>query len=179
MSLAIILVIAAVLALGVILSLAVSRSLQPRGGAGLAATIHPIDIEAFRNLINPAEDEYLRHRLPPAQFRLVRRERLRAMAAYVHLAGKNAAVLVRVGEAALDGGDPRIAVAALQLVNEALLLRRNTSVTLARIYLALVWPNSGFAAVRVVDRYEHLSGAAMLLGRLQNPAVPLRISALP
>jgi hypothetical protein len=179
MNLAIILVIAAVLALGVILSLAVSRSLQPRGSAGVAATIHPIDIEAFRNLISPAEDDYLRRRLPPAQFRLVRRERLRAMAAYVHLAGKNAAVLVRVGEAALDGGDPRIAGAALQLVNEALLLRRNTSVTLARIYLAMAWPNSGFAAARVVDRYEHLSGAAMLLGRLQNPAVPVRISALP
>jgi hypothetical protein len=29
----------------------------------------------------------------------------------------------------------------------------------------------------VVERYEHLSGAAMLLGRLQNPAVPVRLSA--
>jgi len=30
----------------------------------------------------------------------------------------------------------------------------------------------------VVDRYEQLSGAAMLLGRLQNPAAPVRLSAL-
>jgi hypothetical protein len=178
MNLAIILVTAAVLALGVILRLAVTRSLQGRGSAASAATLRPIDLEAFRNLINPAEDDYLRRRLRPAQFRVVRRERLRAMSAYVQLAGRNAALLVSVGEAALAGGDPRVAGAAQQLVNDALLLRRNTTVALARIYLALAWPNSGFAAVRVVDRYEQLSGAAMLLGRLQNPAVPVRLSAL-
>jgi hypothetical protein len=177
MNLAIVLVIVAVLALATILSVAVSRSLQTRESASLAGTIRPIDVEAFRNLINPAEDEYLRRRLPPVQFRTVRRERLRAMAAYIHVAARNAAVLVRAGEAALAGGDPRVAEAAHALVNDALLLRRNATVALVRIYLALAWPNSGFAAVRVVDRYERLSGAAMLLGRLQNPAVPVRLSA--
>jgi hypothetical protein len=179
MNLAIILVIAAVIALGIILRLAVTRSLQTRANAPLAATIRPIDIEAFRNLIDPAEDDYLRRRLPPAQFRVVRRERLRAMAAYVHIAGRNAAVLVSVGEAALAGGDSRVAAAARQLVDDAVVLRHNTTMALARIYLALAWPSSGFAAVRVVDGYEQLSGAAMLLGRLQNPAAPVRLSALP
>ena len=177
MNLAIVLVITAAIALGIILRLAITRSLQAKASVGLAATIRPIDVEAFRNLINPAEDNYLRHRLPPAKFRTVRRERLRAMAAYIHVAASNAAVLVRVGEAALASGDPRVARAAHELVNDALLLRRNATVALARIYLALAWPNSGFAAVRVVDRYEQLSGAAMLLGRLQNPAVPVRLSA--
>ncbi len=178
MNLAIILVIAAVVALGVILRLAVARSVQARGTAGLVATLRPIDIEAFRNLINPAEDDYLRRRLRPAQFRVVRRERLRAMAAYVQVAGRNATVLVRVGQSALASGDPRVLGAARQVVNDALLLRRNSTVALSRIYLALAWPNSDFAAVRVVDRYEQLSGAAMLLGRLQNPTVPVRLSAL-
>jgi hypothetical protein len=178
MNLAIVLVIAAVIALAFILSVAVTRSLQIRKPGSLAATIRPIDVEAFRNLINPAEDEYLRRRLPPGEFRVVRRERLRAMAAYVHVAASNAAVLVRVGEAALAASDPRTAGAAHQLVNDALLLRRNATIALARIYMALAWPNSGFAAIRVVDRYEQLSGAAMLLGRLQNPAVPVRLSAL-
>ena len=178
MNLAIVLVIAAVLALSLILRVAVTQSLQAKRSANLAGTIRPIDIEAFRNLINPAEDDYLRCRLPPAQFRLVRRERLRAMATYIHVAARNAAMLMRVGEAALAAGDPRVAEAAHQLVNDALLLRRNTTVALARIYLALAWPNSGIAAVRVVDRYEQVSGSAMLLGRLQNPAVPVRLSSL-
>jgi len=177
MNLAIVIVVAAALALGIILRLAVSQSLQAKRSTGLAVSIRPIDIEAFRNLINPAEDEYLRRRLPANRFRAVRRERLRAMAAYVHVAASNAVVLVRVGEAAVASGDARVAGAARQLVNDALVLRRNTTVALARIYLALAWPNSGFAAVRVVERYEQLSGAAMLLGRLQNPAVPVRLSA--
>jgi hypothetical protein len=178
MNLAIVLVAAAVTALIIIVRLAVSQSLQVRGRNDLAASIRPIDIEAFRNLIEPAEDDFLRRRLPAAQFRKVRRGRLRAMAAYVHVAGSNATVLVRVGEAALASGDARIAVAAQQLVTDALLLRRNTTVAMARIYFALAWPNSDFAAVRVADRYERLSGTAMLLGRLQNPAVPVRLSAL-
>ncbi|MGC2612039.1 MAG: hypothetical protein WA320_18325 [Candidatus Sulfotelmatobacter sp.] len=178
MNIAVILVIAATVALGIILRLAVTRSLQARASFGLAATIRPIDIEAFRNLINPTEDDYLRRRLPPAQFRVVRRERLYAMAAYVRVVSDNAAVLVRVGQVAVASGDPRVAGAAQRVVNDALLLRRNTTMSLARIYLALAWPGSGFAAVRVVDHYEQLSGAAMLLGRLQNPSVPVRLSAM-
>jgi hypothetical protein len=177
MNLAIVLVSAAVLALGIILRLAVTQSLQAKRSASLAGAVRPIDIEAFRNLTDPAEDTYLRRRLPPAQFRAVRRERLRAMAAYVSIVGSNAGVLVRVGESARATGDVRLADAAQQLVNDALLLRRNAHVALLRIYLALAWPNSDFAAVRVVERYEHLSGAAMLLGRLQNPAVAVRLTA--
>ncbi|MFZ0771345.1 MAG: hypothetical protein WCA49_23305 [Candidatus Sulfotelmatobacter sp.] len=177
MNLALIIVISATLALGTILYLAAGQSRRAKRSANLAATICPIDIVAFRNLIDPAEDEYLRRCLPPAQFRRVRRVRLRAMAAYVQVAGRNANVLVRAGELAVASGDPRVAEAAHALVNDALLLRRNTTVALARIYLALAWPNSEFAAVRVVDRYERLSGSAMLLGRLQNPAAAVRLSA--
>jgi hypothetical protein len=177
MNLALVLVIAAVFALATILSVAVTRSLQTRESA-LAGTIRPIDVEAFRNLINPAEDEYLRRRLPAGQFRVVRRERLRAMAAYVHVAASNAAVLVRVSEVALASGDAHVAEAAYQLVNDALLLRRNCALALVRIYLALAWPYSGFAAVRVVERYERVSVTAMLLGRLQNPTTSVRLSAL-
>jgi hypothetical protein len=176
MNLPIVIVISAAVALAILLGIAITQSLQAKGNAGTAA-IRPIDIEAFRNLIDPTEESYLRRRLPPAKFRVVRRQRLRAMAAYVHIAGSNAAALVRVAETALASGDPQIAGAARQLVNDALLLRRNAFVAQTRIYLALAWPNSGFAAARVVERYQQLSGTAMLLGRLQNPAVPVRLSA--
>jgi hypothetical protein len=177
MNLAIVLVVSAVCVLGVILRLAVSRSLLAKRSLSSITAIHSLDVEAFRNLINPAEDQYLRRRLPPAQFRQVRRARLRAMAAYIQVAGNNAAVLVGLGEAALAGGDPRVAGAARQLIEHALLLRRNTTMALARIYVALALPSSNFAAVRVVERYEQVSGSAMLLGRLQNPGAAVRLSA--
>jgi len=177
MTLAIIFVIAAALALVFILGVTVSRSLQISEGASLAGKIQPIDVDAFRNLIDPAEDDYLRRRLPASEFRVVRRQRLRAMAAYVQTAGRNAAVLVIMGQNALTSADAQTAEAARRLVDNALLLRRNAAFALVRIYIALAWPNSGLAAVPVLDGYLQLNGSAMLLGRLQNPAVPVRISA--
>jgi hypothetical protein len=176
MTLAIILVIAAALALIFMLRITVSRSLQV-SGTRAEGQIQPVDIEAFRNLIDRSEDEYLRRRLPARDFRTVRRERLRAMAAYIQVAGRNATVLVRVGQTAMVAGDPQTAEAARQLVDEALLLRRNATMALLKIYVALAWPNSGLAAGPLLQNYERLSGSAMLLGRLQNPAVPVRISA--
>ncbi len=177
MTLAIFIVTAAAIALAIILQIAISRSLQTSRTAGLGARIQPIDVEAFRNLVDPAEDDYLRLRLPPPQFRQVRRQRLLAMAAYVKAAGRNADVLMRIGHAALASSDARAVQAAQQLVSEAVLLRRNASLSLAKIYVAMAWPNSGLAASRVADGYEHLNGSAMLLGRLQNPTVPVRLSA--
>ena len=97
MTLAVILVVAAALALVLIFGVTVSRSLQISAGTSLAGRIQPIDVDAFRNLIDPAEDEYLRRRLPASEFRLVRRQRLRAMAMYVQMAGRNAAALVLMG----------------------------------------------------------------------------------
>jgi hypothetical protein len=176
MTLAIVLVIAAVLSLVVILGVAVWRSVQISAATSLAGQIRPLDVEAFRNLADPGEDAYLRRRLPVAEFRRVRRARLRALAAYVQMAGKNAAVLVRMGQKALASSDAATAEAARELVNQALLLRRNAALALLRIYVAMAWPNSNLAAGPILDGYTQLSVAAMLLGRLQNPAVPVRIS---
>lgn len=177
MILAIILIIAAAFALAVILGITVSRSLQVSPKPGIAGQIQPIDIEAFRNLVDPVEDAYLRRRLPVSEFRAVRRQRLRAVAAYIQVAGRNAAILIRIGQAAVAAGDAPTAEAARRLVDNALLLRRNAAVALLRIYVALAWPNSGLAAEPILIGYERLNGFAMLLGRLQNPAAPVRISA--
>jgi len=177
MTLAIILVSAAALALGFIVWTAVSRSLQISASSTVAGKIQPIDIEAFRNLIEPAEDEYLRRRLPAAEFRVVRRQRLRAMAAYVQVARRNAALLILMGQSAATADDARTAEAARRLVENALLLRQNATFALLRIYAALAWPGSPLAAAPILQGYERLSGSAMLLGRLQNPAAPIRLSA--
>jgi hypothetical protein len=178
MTLALVLVIAAALALVLILGITVSTRLQLSPRSPLAHRIEPIDIEAFRNLVSPTENDYLRRRLPAAEFRRVQRERLRAAAAYIRVAGRNAAVLVSIGQAALSASDAATTEAARQLVDNALLLRRNATIALLRIYVALAWPQSALAAAPIVHGYEQLSGRAMLLGRLQNPAVPVRISAM-
>lgn len=177
MTLAILIVIAAVIALVCILGFSVSRGLQVSSNHDLAARIQPLDVEAFRNLLNLADEEFLRRNLAGADFRLVQRTRLRAMAAYVQEAGKNAALLIRIGQAAMAASDPQTARAAQELVNEALLVRRNAALALLRIYVTLTWPNSGGVGSRVFDGYQQLNRSAMLLGRLQNPAIAVRVAA--
>ncbi len=178
MTLAYVLVIAAVLAVAYLVYAPISRRRQAPSDASLATRIQPLDIEAFRNLIDPAEREYLRHRLPGREFRKVQRQRLLAMAAYVRTAGENAEILIDISEEALSASDPRTAEAARQLVDNALFLRRNTRVVLCRIWFARLWPDFGRPAVAILHGYEQLNGSAMLLGRLQNPSTPVRISAM-
>jgi hypothetical protein len=175
MTLAILIILAALFSLVVIVGVAASRSLLPSGQN--LDCIQPVDLAAFRNLIDPAENEYLRRRLPAREFRRVQRKRLRAADAYVQTAARNAAFLVRMGQMALSSADAPTATAARQLVDEALLLRRNAAFVLLRIYVALAWPTAGFAAAPILDGYNRVAASAMLLGRLQAPSVPVRISA--
>ena len=183
MTLAVIIAISAVLTLVLVLWLTISGRLQLSLGAkqdaGVPSRIQPIDVVAFRNLVDPAEDEYLWTHLSPARFRAAQRARLRARAAYVSVAGRNAALLVAMGQAALAANDEHTREAALRLVNDALLLRRNAAFAMLRIYAAMAWPSRQMPAASVLERYERLSSSAMLLGRLRNPAMPLRVAAGP
>jgi hypothetical protein len=175
MTIAIILVVAALGTLIVILTFTVSQGLQSSGRPGPATEIRPMDVAAFRNLVDPAEDDYLRRRLPASDFRLVRRERLRAMAAYVQSAKRNAEVLVRIAQNSTLAADAQTAEAARRLEDNAHLLQRNCMFAIVKIYIALAWPNSSLAAAPVLQGYEELNNSAMLLGRLQNPAATMRI----
>jgi hypothetical protein len=177
MTLAIVLVIAAVLALAVILRVTLSRGLQVATDRSLADQLQPIDVAAFRNLVDPAEDAYLRRRLPAGEFRTVQRQRLLATAVYVKTANRNAAILIRMGQEAEASSNVHTAEAARQLVENATLLRQNATIAMLKIYVALAWPHASLGSTPVVQRYERLNVSAMLLGRLQNPAAPVRIAA--
>lgn len=177
MTLTIILVLAAVFALILILRVAVLPGTKLSQTEHRVGQIQPLDVKAFRNLADRSEAEYLRLRLTASEFRQVQRVRLRALAAYVHVASRNAAVLIHAGQRALTSSDPHTAAAARELVDSALLLRRNATVALLRIYVALAWPSAGFVVTPILEGYQQLSGSAMLLGRLQDPRSPVRISA--
>jgi len=176
MNLAVVLVVAALIALILIARFTISSRLQVRSGNS-TESIRSIDLDAFRNLADPAQTAYLRQRLPAAEFRAVQRLRLRAMLDYLQIASRNAAILIVIAQRALSASDPQTARAARQLLESALLLRRNTAFVLLRIRISLAWPDAAPAAGSFLLGYDQLSSAAMLLGRLQHPAVPVRISA--
>ncbi len=143
----------------------------------LEACALPVDLDAFRNLVDPAEEDYLRTHLSPAEFRRIQRRRLRAALTYVRRASHNAAVLVRLGEAARESSDPEVTRAGQDLVNSALRMRLYTTQVQARLFLLILVPGAPLSLTSVADRYQALRERVGRLCRLQQPAYAGRISA--
>ena len=85
------------------------RNSSVNGLEDLAGRTRPVDLEAFRNLVDAGEEDFLRANLSRREFRAVQRERTRAAVEYIRNSAHNAACLLRLGEAASRSGDPRIA----------------------------------------------------------------------
>ena len=102
--------------LGLFLILYLAKGLRSPGGNidELASQLRPIDVDAFRNLIDEREEKFLRERLPTWEFRRIQRRRNLAAVEYIWCAAQNAAILIRLGEAARQNPDPAIAAAAIK-----------------------------------------------------------------
>lgn len=168
MTVSIILAVLAILALIFLIRVAKGQAIALRIGENPAESIRFVDVEAFRNLIDPDEGEYLRRRLPSAEFRKVQRERLRAGAEYISCAAHNAAVLLRMAEAARLSSDPQVAAMAEKLVDNAIRLRLYAFQAIPKLYIAMILPLRPQSSVRVADRYEQMTRQVVLLG-LQYP----------
>jgi hypothetical protein len=137
----------------------------------------PVDLAAFRNLIDPTEEDFLRLNLPPAEFKTIQRERMRAAIEYVHSTAYNAAILLRLGEAAQQNPDAAIAEAGRQLVSSALRLRAYAFLALLRLYPAFALPGVHISSLPVIDRYQQLTDAVARFTRLHQPGQVTRISS--
>jgi hypothetical protein len=158
-------IILAILALGVPV---VIRLAKGRGTLPHLEQLCSVDLRAFRNLTDPEEEEYLRRSLPPADFRHIQRERLRATMDYIKGAASNAAVLMRVAEAARHSPDPATAQAAARLVDDAIRLRTYAFQAIPRLYLAMIFPGRRISPAPVAESYELMTRQVVLLG-LQYP----------
>jgi hypothetical protein len=165
------------LALLFLIRIAKGRASTIHGLDNLGEHIRPVDVNAFRNLVDPEEEEFLRTNLPPAEFRAIHRERLRAAVDYVSCAAQNAAVLLRLGEAARRSPDPAIAEAGETLVDSAIRLRLYAFHARGRIYLGILLPGVRLSPVSFAESYERMTGLVIQLGRLQYPATGARVAA--
>ena len=144
----------------------------------LAGRTRPVDLDAFRNLVDPREEDFLRANLLPRQFRSVQRERLRAAREYLWNTAHNAAFLLRMGEAATRNADPHIAQAGKQLIHSAVRLRAYCLLSCAKLYLRIVFPEARLSYGELADNYKHLSALASQLALMQHPTQAGRLSAL-
>jgi hypothetical protein len=178
MTVALVLILVSLFALLLLLYVARGQSASIRSLDDLPGQTRPVDLDAFRNLIDPDEEEYLRANLLPSDFRMVQRERLRAALDYIHCASHNAAILLRLGEAARRNSDPKVSLAGQQLVDSALRLRLYALLTIPKLYLGIALPGAHLSPGRLVEGYQQLSGLAGQLALVQHPARAPRLSAV-
>jgi hypothetical protein len=155
------------LALLGLLVLAKGRAGSTGGVEKLTGQLRPVDIEAFRNLIDIHEEQYLRANLPGGEFRRVQRERVLAAIGYISCAAQNAAILVRIGDAARRSPDPATAAAGEKLVDTAIRLRLSAFHAMAKLYLALILPLPRISPVRLVESYEQMTRLVVMLSVFQ------------
>lgn len=158
------------------LALAGSLFYVARGASSAKGTLEevgvvtrPVDLAAFRNLVDPAEDEFLRAHLSPGVFRRVQRERLRAAIVYVERSAANAAVLLRIGEA-LAREDAESAATGREIANAALRLRVYALMVLAILHARVWFPSLGAPVQEMSKRYEDLLDRFGRVARTRKPA---------
>ena len=146
------------------------RSHGPAGlnEADINSKIQAVDVEAFRNLVDPTEEQYLRNSLPPVEFRAVHRERMKVALDYVGALSKNGALLLQLGQAAKASPEPRVAEAGQHIVDNALRLRLYALQVRIRLYAKIAFPTAKLEPAGVVSEYQAASNWAALLARLQD-----------
>ena len=169
--------LAALIAVVLLLWVARGQSSTVENLDELPGRTQPVDLAAFRNLIDDAEEEFLRGQLPPKEFRRLQRQRLRAALEYVKRAAQNAAILVRLGEAARRSRDPEVAQAGQELVNNALRLRLYALLAEGKLRARILLPGARLSSAPLLDRYQHLTDAVARLSRAQKPSFTGRITA--
>jgi len=154
------------------------RNSSVNGVEDLAGRTRPVDLDAFRNLVDAGEEDFLRANLSRREFRAVQRERTRAAVEYIRNSAHNAACLLRLGEAASRSGDPRIAEAGRRLIDGAARLRAYALLSSTWLYVRLLFPEGRLSYGQLADKYQHLSALASQLALMQYPTQTTRLSTL-
>lgn len=163
-------VLAVATALGVFFLWIRTGALSGADEETIKASMHEIDVEAFRNLLDPEEEQYLRENLPTSDFRSVQRERLGAALDYIGALSHNASLLLQLGQTARQSPDPQVADAGRHVVDNALRLRLYALQVRCGVYAKIAFPGANLEPRGVVAHYQEVSNWAALLGRLQRPA---------
>ena len=135
-------------------------------------TFRSLDIEAFRNLIDPHEEAFLRDRLPPQKFREIKRQRAWAAILYAWEVGGAASALAQLGQAAQRSADPMTAASGVQLSENAFRLRLQSIRACLRLGTGIILPDLRTQSIpTLVEQYERASENLLRLGRF-SPVSP-------
>jgi hypothetical protein len=159
--------------------LARAQSAPVRDVCELMSRSKPVDLQSFRNLTDPREEEFLHSSLSGREFRRLTRMRMLAATEYVWRTAHNAKLMLQFADAARRSSDITVSKLGVELAESALQLRIYSVLAACFFYLRFVFP---FLPARVSDfasRYELLCDRVAGLTRIQLPtAVSEVIAAL-
>jgi hypothetical protein len=128
-----------------------------------------LDIEAFRNLVDSAEEAFLRNNLSPRKFREIKRQRAWAALIYVWEAGRAATALAKIAQAAQRSSDPKIAASGVQVAENAFRLRLQTIAACLRLLTEILLPDLQSRPLPpLMDQYEQAAETLFRLGRFSS-----------
>lgn len=117
---------------------------------------HEADPQVFRMLVDPVEERYLRLSLPPQEFRVFQRRRVALALRWLDLVGKNAAMLMKLGQQARTSTNPTLAKEAEDLIHGALKLRVNLVMVQPCLWLKWIFPGWTRSLSAIEIPYEEL-----------------------
>lgn len=127
---------------------------------GPGEVLPEVDLQAFRNLTDPAEEMFLRQNLSSRDFRRIQRVRLRAATLYVSALSHNVGALVQVGQRARIHPDPRIAASGQEIMQYALRLKTRCLATQWKLSIAILCPTLLSPSGSLADRYAQVADLA-------------------
>src|ERR1700686_813393 len=135
-------------------------------------TFRPVDLNAFRTLMDRDDELFMKERLPRSRFLHLKRQRIRVTVRYVARIAANASAVLHVGEEARLSPTPEVAYAATQVMELAAQIRLQCLVALAKLSLEYAMPSLELTPAVLVPKYQSLRENVRRLGALQpqNPA---------
>ena len=164
-----ILVALAFFALGILVYIAIRSRTRQVDLEKAVQAFRSLDIEAFRNLVDSGEEAFLRNNLSPKKFREIKRQRAWAALIYAREAGRAAAALAKIGQAAQQSSDPEIAASGIPVTENAFRLRLQTIGACLHLLTEVVLPDLRSPSLPpLVDQYERAAETLFRLGRFSS-----------
>ena len=164
-----ILVALAFFALGILVYIAIRSRTRQVDLEKAVQAFRSLDIEAFRNLVDSGEEAFLRNNLSPKKFRAIKRQRAWAALIYAREAGRAAAALAKIGQAAQQSSDPEIAASGIPVTENAFRLRLQTIGACLHLLTEVVLPDLRSPSLPpLVDQYERAAETLFRLGRFSS-----------
>ena len=138
------------------------RSRRKQGGHG----VRPVDLTAFRTLMDRDDELFLRRKLPRAKFSHLKRQRIRVTLRYVGRIASNASAVMQMGEAERLNPAPEVAGAAAQVMELATQIRLQCLVAMSKLALEYAVPSLQLTPAMLAPKYQSLRDSVSRLGDL-------------